>query len=331
MLFRRTLKAGIATAKAVSDLLAVSHRWRTLGARGAGARAIRVYLDAHPEVVGVWFDFAHAAGQERTPAEAARFKHMLGNVNLLYLGCRVLALLDISYLSRFWTQFEAWLSMQEGSSAKGLCAAPEGRRRVQMACLHNATRGDEDAKLQQMWGHVTPQEAHELLSKPDVTVTNQGDKVTQLKKIETLDGEVRGAWGVEAARGLRTADGAGGGVTRLPYGFSEAVLVEAGYTSGERVAVWASVALHHQDCDARVQAAEAFGGFGSRSVGRRRRHWGLAEGLRPGLSMRSQSRRLRFECVVAFGTPGELEATLAQHAAAIVARRDSHSGVRGAV
>ena len=33
-------------------------------------------------------------------------------VNMLYLGTQVLILLDLSYVSRFWTQFEAWLSMQ---------------------------------------------------------------------------------------------------------------------------------------------------------------------------------------------------------------------------
>ena len=123
MLRQRTLKAGVAYRKGyVSDLLAVSHRWEDPSAPdGAGAqlRAIRAYLDAHPEVVGVWFDFwCMPQGKQRTLAEKVRFKHMLGNVNLLYLGCQVLALIDISYLSRFWTQFEAWLSMQEGSSAE---------------------------------------------------------------------------------------------------------------------------------------------------------------------------------------------------------------------
>ena len=37
---------------------------------------------------------------------------MLLNVNYLYLSMPVLILLDLSYQSRFWTQFEAWLSMQ---------------------------------------------------------------------------------------------------------------------------------------------------------------------------------------------------------------------------
>ena len=39
---------------------------------------------------------------ERTPAEKVDFQHMLSNINLLYLGCHVLVLLDLSYLSRFW-------------------------------------------------------------------------------------------------------------------------------------------------------------------------------------------------------------------------------------
>lgn len=38
---------------------------------------------------------------ECTLAEKARFRWMLQNVNLLYLGCSVLLLVDISYLSRF--------------------------------------------------------------------------------------------------------------------------------------------------------------------------------------------------------------------------------------
>ena len=39
---------------------------------------------------------------ERTPAEKVWFKHMLVNINILYLGMGVLILLDLSYVSRFW-------------------------------------------------------------------------------------------------------------------------------------------------------------------------------------------------------------------------------------
>ena len=133
---KRTLEAGLAYRQGyVADLNSISHRWehpKAPDGTGAQLAEIRAYVDAHPEVVGVWYDYCcMPQGESKTPAQKVRFKHMLGNVNLLYLGCQVLALIDISYLSRFWTQFEAWLSMQEGSSAAGLRAAPEARRRVQ--------------------------------------------------------------------------------------------------------------------------------------------------------------------------------------------------------
>jgi HEAT repeat protein len=334
VLEKRTLKAGVAYRQGyVSDLLAVSHRWEDPSAPdGAGAqlRAIRAYLDAHPEVVGVWFDFwCMPQGEQRTLTEKVRFKHMLGNVNLLYLGCQVLALIDISYLSRFWTQFEAWLSMQEGSSAEGLRAAPERRRRLQMVCLHNATTGSEDVKLQQMWCNVTPQMALELLSKPDVTVTNTGDKVTQLKKIEMLDGEVRRAWGVEAARVLRAEAEEEGVAPNLPYGFSEEVLLGAGYTGAERAGVVARFALRDGD----LAAAKAFGEFTleERKAAAAALGYSMAA-LAPKVvdalaRLEDSDSRVRYAAVTLLG---QLDAaTLAQHAPAILARlEDSKSGVR---
>ena len=43
---------------------------------------------------------------ERTVPEADDFKRMLLHVNLLYLGATVYVIADMSYASRFWTQFE---------------------------------------------------------------------------------------------------------------------------------------------------------------------------------------------------------------------------------
>ena len=40
----------------------------------------------------------------RTASEKRAFKIMLPNINILYLGASVLALVDLSYMSRFWTQ-----------------------------------------------------------------------------------------------------------------------------------------------------------------------------------------------------------------------------------
>lgn len=41
-------------------------------------------------------------GVDKTPSELAEFGQQLPNINLLYLGCTVLILLDRSYCSRFW-------------------------------------------------------------------------------------------------------------------------------------------------------------------------------------------------------------------------------------
>jgi hypothetical protein len=95
--------------------LAVSHRWFARDAPdkdGLQLAEIRIYLEAHPEVQWVWYDYWCMPQGDRTPAQKVAFNYMLQNVNYLYLGCSVLILLDLSYLSRFWTQFEAWLSFQ---------------------------------------------------------------------------------------------------------------------------------------------------------------------------------------------------------------------------
>ena len=161
----------------------------------------------------------------RSPAEKALFLHMLKNVNLLYLGCSVLCLIDISYLSRFWTQFEAWLSMQAADST-GLHPAPEGRQRHTFKCIHNATKGNEDEKLRQMWATRKPAEAKELLAMPDVTVTNASDKETQLVKIAKLDEEAQAVFTVEYAGQLKAA---GVGAAKLVEGgFTVTMLGEAG-------------------------------------------------------------------------------------------------------
>jgi hypothetical protein len=44
-------------------------------------------------------------GHPRTEAEASGFKHMLKNQHFLYLGCKVLILLDRKFMGRFWTQY----------------------------------------------------------------------------------------------------------------------------------------------------------------------------------------------------------------------------------
>ena len=71
----------------------------------------------------------------RTPAEKVYFKWMLENINVLYLSVSVLILLDLSYISRFWTQYEAWLSMQTATK-DGLRPATEAERRCEIRVIY---------------------------------------------------------------------------------------------------------------------------------------------------------------------------------------------------
>ena len=73
----------------------------------------------------------------RTELEQIRFDHQLRNTNLLYLGCRVLVLLDLSYQSRFWTQLELWLSVQTATTG-GLAPARENLQRADLWPIHRS-------------------------------------------------------------------------------------------------------------------------------------------------------------------------------------------------
>jgi hypothetical protein len=115
---------------------------------------------------------------------------------MLYLGTTVLILFDISYTSRFWTQFEAWLSMQFATPNGLKSAVGTKNARYHIVCIQNAAEQAEahTMMLVNTWATKTPQQAFDFLSKPDVTVTNQSDKQGQLPKIRALDATVQGAF-----------------------------------------------------------------------------------------------------------------------------------------
>ena len=174
------------------DVVAVSHRWDEQGTpdpSGVQLGAIRDYLRANPHIKRVWLDYCcMPQGHARTECEQQAFGYMLRNINLLYLGCSVLVLTDRSYLSRFWTQFEAWLSMQS-ATAKGLVSAPADQKRYTIICVHGAPEALQ-ASLIEEWSDCTAAKAHAKLSSKDVQVTNASDKATQLPKLLALDGKV---------------------------------------------------------------------------------------------------------------------------------------------
>ena len=143
------------------------------------------------------------------------------------------------------TQFECWLAFQRGSVV-GLRAAKKGAERWKICCLWNATDDSEGRKLAQLWGRAEPEEAVEILKRPDVTVTNKGDKVIQLEKVGQIDDEVRRTFGLEHAKELQ-----GSGVTLRQLaddGFHPKTLLEAGFGNNVRSAgIWTDMQLYEAE------------------------------------------------------------------------------------
>ena len=181
------------SGKYVEDHCAISHRWESPSQPdpdGAQMIEIREFLKENHRIKWIWYDFWCMLQGSRSDIEQAEFEDMLGNVNLLYLSARVLIIMDMSYMARFWTQFEAWLSMQEATE-DGLVSAPEYRRRCVIKCTLLAKPHQESlAKiLVQTWEGKTPAEVVQILGSNDVTVTNKRDKEIQLPKVIDINSE----------------------------------------------------------------------------------------------------------------------------------------------
>ena len=99
--------------------------------------------------------------------------------------------MDRSYLSRFWTQFESWLSFQSATS-EGLTNRKSDVRRNYVVFSLGAPASFEEALVEE-WSDCTPEQAHGKLSQPDVAVTNQSDKDNQLPKLLSFNDAVKGA------------------------------------------------------------------------------------------------------------------------------------------
>ena len=217
----------------VEKILSISHRWMEPtqpDPDGEQLKAIKAFLGSSKgeQIELVWIDGSCMPQDQpqgsRTPQDTADFKIVLSQVcrafraaplfsplahssyhlpvclraqvNMLFLGTSVLILLDLSYVSRFWTQFEAWLSMQFATPNGLKSAIGTATVRHHIVCIQNAAEQSElyTKALTTSWADKTPLQAHDFLSKPDVTVTNASDKEGQLPKIKALDATVQGAF-----------------------------------------------------------------------------------------------------------------------------------------
>ena len=226
---QQVIKRGDAfQASFAKSVLVVSHRWETPtepDPKGNQLAEVQKFLNEQKALTLVWFDYWCMPQDERTEeqrndarqakastakgmpqaykpdtrtlAEIAEFGRMLKNVNLLYLGGTVLLLVDLQYLGRFWTQFEAWLSMRTCSKDGLLSDSDEKDYRFEIRCLYTAGRTGTGEQVKRLWlsgesgKGVSAEEAHRILDGDDIEVTNKSDKANQLPKIMKLDEQVR--------------------------------------------------------------------------------------------------------------------------------------------
>ena len=151
----------------------------------AAMKSVVDFLRHKPAIQYVWIDECCMA-----PAESPEHEGMLRNVYMLYLGASVLILLDQAYLGRFWTQYEAWLSMQKATTS-GLRGASGDERRCTVALINGATKGIAQTLLEK-WEKKPSKEVHRILSRPEVECESPSDKEMQLPIILKVEDVVRG-------------------------------------------------------------------------------------------------------------------------------------------
>uniref|UniRef100_A0A7S3AZX6 Uncharacterized protein n=1 Tax=Haptolina ericina TaxID=156174 RepID=A0A7S3AZX6_9EUKA len=157
--------------------------------KGDVLKVIVAHLKQATNIKWVWFDFWCAPQRngrvdDRGRQELTEHSEMAKNAYLLYLGCSVLAVIDLSFPSRFWTQLELWYAFQRSSSAT-LAAGP----RATLVPLRESLSTLVPLLLQ-MIPERNAQEIHSLLASPDVTVSNQSDKDIQLSQLMAVHDEL---------------------------------------------------------------------------------------------------------------------------------------------
>ena len=211
---KKTMKLEDAcTGKYAEEFLGVSHCWETPGEpdpRGVQLQKLRQILreKRHQRVKYVFYDKSSLPQRcgdiVLTPAEKAEFQKMLPNINIIYLGAKVVIFLDETYLNRFWTGFEAWISYRR-ASVDGLTNCDLADLRVDVACIHGADTRTAST-LQEDWLNADVHKAHEKLSMPNIKVTNTSDKKVQLAKLFLFDETVRAVMRKEAMKVALCAD-----------------------------------------------------------------------------------------------------------------------------
>jgi len=174
-------------------------------ANGEQLAVIKEHLRENAQVKYIWFDWScmpQNVGRKRNHDEELYFRKTLDNVFLLFLGLSVLVVMDQQYVGRFWTVWEAWLSMRGFGGVLGLEAVSDKKLRVIFLLTGNATI--DHAKLfRKQWGRMTPQDVYAALARDDILVTNESDKDAQLQVLQALPDRCKIAF-MQASAALRS-------------------------------------------------------------------------------------------------------------------------------
>ena len=125
----------------VREFCTVSQRWNSRDHPdhdGFQLKAIKDHLRRNPTIKYIWYDFACLAQHPRSKEEDQEFKTMLPEIDKLYLGTSVLILLDLTYMSRFWTMYQTWLAMVT-PRPEGVVPSEGEERRYTVVPLGNAS------------------------------------------------------------------------------------------------------------------------------------------------------------------------------------------------
>jgi hypothetical protein len=194
----------IADPTSLDEFMTVSHRWQEFmdpDPKGDQLQEIKAHLAANPSVKFVWFDWScipQNKNGKRSPAEERMFRETLDNLFLLFLGALVLVVMDTQSIGRFWTVYEAWLSMQ-GIGPNGLEPLSDDMRRVHFAFTANTTEAHAEL-FRTHWGSATPSTLHRRLARDDIIVTSQRDKDQQLCILAELSDRCRVAYRLVASQ-----------------------------------------------------------------------------------------------------------------------------------
>lgn len=171
--------------------VAVSYVWYRAehpDPHGEQTDVLREWLRANKDITDVWMDWCCLPQTPRSFEEQDEFESGLASVNMVYLSCKVVKIVNLQYISRFWPQFESWLSFQAvDPQTKSFVA--DGSRSFEV--FTGIARTDEtvqkwQSETNRSWGQLNLDKRISQLEHSEVLVTNQADKADQIKKIKDL-------------------------------------------------------------------------------------------------------------------------------------------------